>query len=271
MNVDSARSRSHIQKHEVTRYSRDVFRQGDVRMSHEQLFFLYPLLAGVLVWVGWYKLDQSRFTVRGVVGPYFAALALLFGLFASLTAGDVWQRVARANTLVVTEVNSLRSLLRLAEAQGIAEAAVLQAVQQYAVEIEKHEFGSTAEEAADAAPLESMRALYRIAVDSSMFAGNPQVQAHFLASLDTARGARLERLELRKAHLAPVKLQIIFLFGLLTQIAIALCHAGNPRALGAAVMLFSIAFAICVGILTTFDDPQAFARLVSDRVLTDLR
>ena len=240
-------------------------------MSHEQLFFLYPLLAGLLVSLGWQRLDQTRFAIRGVVGPYFAALALLFGLFASLTAGDVWQRVGRSNTLVATEVNSLRSLLRLAEALGPTAAAVPGAVRGYASEVEREEFERSPVEAANAKPLESLRALYRIAVDPAVFAGHPQVEAQFLASLETVRSARLERLELRKAHLAPVKLRIIFLFGVLTQIAIALCHAGNPRALGAAVLLFSIAFSACVAILTTFDDPQAFARLVSDRVLAYLQ
>ena len=239
-------------------------------MNHEQLFFLYPLLAGVLITLGAAKLDQSRFAVRGVVGPYFAALALLFGLFASLTAGDVWQRVGRANTLMATEVNSLRSLLRLAEALGPQAAAVAGTVRQYAAEVERQEFAHSAAEAENAAPLASMRALYRIAVDPAVFAGYPQAQAQFLASLESVRSARLERLELRKAHLAPVKLKILFLFGVLTQIAIALCHAGNQRALGTAVMLFSIAFSACVAILTTFDDPAAFARLVSDRVLEDL-
>lgn len=240
-------------------------------MSHEQLFFLYPLLAGVLVSLGWQKLDQTRYAIRGVVGPYFAALALLFGLFASLTAGDVWQRVGRANTLVATEVNSLRSLLRLAEAVGPGAAVVATTVQRYATEVEQQEFERSAAEAANAAPLDAMRALYRIAVDPTVFAGHPQAQAQFLASLEMVRSARLERLELRKAHLAPVKLKILFLFGVLTQIAIALCHAGNPRALGAAVMLFSLAFSACVAILTTFDDPRAFARLVSDQVLADLQ
>lgn len=38
-------------------------------MSREQLFFLYPMLAGVLITIGALKLDQTRFAVRGVVGP----------------------------------------------------------------------------------------------------------------------------------------------------------------------------------------------------------
>ena len=240
-------------------------------MNHEQLFFLYPLLAGILVTVGAIKLDQTRFAVRGVVGPYFAALALLFGLFASLTAGDVWQRVGRANGLVASEVNSLGSLLRIAEGLGPNGAPIPGAVRQYVAEVEQREFEHSATEAVNSAPLASLRVLYRLAADSGVFAGQPQAQAQFVSSLDAVRSARMERQELRKARLAPAKLRILFLFGVLTQIAIALCHAGNPRALGTAVMLFSIAFSVCVSVFATVDDPGAFAQLVSDRVLMDLQ
>lgn len=240
-------------------------------MSREQLFFLYPMLAGVLITIGALKLDQTRFAVRGVVGPYFTALVLLFGLFASLTAGDVWQRVGRANTLVATAVNSLRSLLRLAEAVGPQAAADAGTVRQYATEVERQEFAHSAAEAPNATTFESLRVLYRIAVDPAACSADPQAQAQFLASLESVRSARFGRLALRKSQLDPGKLKILFLFGLLTQIAIALCHAGNTRALGTTVMLFSIAFSICVSVFAMVYDPAAFAQLVSDGVLMDLQ
>ena len=238
-------------------------------MKNEAFFFLYPLLAGGLVCLATAALDRSRFAVRGVVGPYFAALALLFGLFSSLTAGDVWQRLGRANTLVATEVNALRSLLRLGEALGPAAASVATEVKAYAEEVERAEFQAPTDSGHQ--PLPSMRALYQLAVSPAIFGGNHVVQAQFLASLETVRSAHLERLELRQAHLAPMKLLLVFLFGVLTQIAIALCHAGNPRASATAVMLFSVAFAACAGFLTVYDDPAAFSRLVSDRVLADVK
>ena len=75
----------------------------------------FPFCSGIFTIYLFTKLDQSKYQVRGVVGPYFAAIALLFGLFASLSAGDVWQRLNVENNLIVSEVNSLRTMLRIAD------------------------------------------------------------------------------------------------------------------------------------------------------------
>jgi len=61
---------------------------------------LFPILSGVFTIYAFNKLDQSKYQVRGVMPPYFAALVLMFSLFASLTAGDVWQRISKENTLI---------------------------------------------------------------------------------------------------------------------------------------------------------------------------
>src|SRR4029079_8921028 len=87
------------------------------------------------------------------------------------------------------------------------------------------------------------------------FRGNAVANTTFLNSLEVVRSAREDRTELHKARVAPTKFFILLLFGLLTQIAIAFCHAGNPRALGASVMLFSVAFSAAIAILSLLDDP----------------
>jgi len=89
----------------------------------------------------------------------------------------------------------------------------------------------------------------------------------FFNSLEVVRSAREERTELHKARVAPTKFFILLLFGLLTQIAIAFCHAGNPRALGASVMLFSIAFSAAIAILSLLDDPYEGLPVISVSLL----
>ena len=54
-----------------------------------------PILLGVLVILGLEALDRTRFPVRGISPSYFASVALLFGLFASLVATDAWQRTSK--------------------------------------------------------------------------------------------------------------------------------------------------------------------------------
>jgi len=212
-------------------------------MTNQWLMIVLPLFAGVLTVAGFNYLDRTRFQVRGIVGPYFAALALMFGLFASLTAGDVWQRISRANTLVNAEVNSLRSVLRLADAMEIHRQDIRRLVDQHINEVEESEFRHIASTVPASPDLQGLRALYHIGVNPANFNGNTPVQSEFLHALEQVRSAHMERLDVRQSHLATTKLVIIFMFGVLTQFAIALCHAGNVRATWASVMLFSIAFA----------------------------
>lgn len=236
--------------------------------------FLYlgalPLLMGVLTVYLFIRLDNSRFQVRGVVGPYFAALALLFGLFSSLTASDVWQRIGKVNTLVCSEVNSLRSLLRLSETLGPHTTEIKSTIHDYVNEIRQYEF-SKKNNIPTAMPVEALNRLYQIAANPANFNHVAPLQSEFLKSLEQVRSAHLERIELRKTHLSTTKLFIIFLFGLLTQFSIALCHAGNNRASWASVMLFSVAFSAAVTVLTIFENPANFSSMISTSALTDIR
>ena len=102
-----------------------------------------PLLMGVVTVFLFIRIDNSRFQVRGIVGPYFAALALLFGLFSSLTASDVWQRIGKANTLICAEVNSLSSLLRLSETLGSNSIKIKAAISDYVNEIQQSELSGS--------------------------------------------------------------------------------------------------------------------------------
>lgn len=238
---------------------------------YEYLYLgLLPLLMGALTVYLFNRLDNSRFQVRGVVGPYFAALALLFGLFSSLTASDVWQRIGKANTLVCTEVNSLRSLLRLSETLGPNTTRIKSTIYDYVKEIQQSEFVDE-KDIPSAMPVEALNRLYQIAADPTNFNNVSPIQAEFLKSLEQVRSAHLERIELRKTHLSDIKLLIIFIFGLLTQFSIALCHAGNTRASWASVMLFSVAFSAAITVLTVFENPASFSSMISTSAIADIR
>ena len=238
---------------------------------YEYLYLgLLPLLMGIATVLLFNRLDNSRFQVRGIVGPYFAALALMFGLFSSLTASDVWQRIGKANTLVCAEVNSLRSLLRLSETLGPNSIEIKNTINDYVKEIQQSEFMDK-QDIPSTMAAEALNRLYLIAADPANFNHVSPIQSEFLRSLEQVRSAHLERIELRKTHLSNTKLLIIFIFGLLTQFSIALCHAGNTRASWASVMLFSVAFSAAVTVLTVFENPASFSSMISTSSLADIR
>lgn len=145
-----------------------------------QYFYLgfLPLILGALTVVCFEYLDRSKFQIRGVVGPYFAALALLFGLFASLTASDVWQRIGKANSLVSAEVNALRSLLSLSEVMGAESATIKVIVHDYARELQEMEF-TNVKAIPSAKTVEALNRLYQIAADPANFNRVPAIQTEF--------------------------------------------------------------------------------------------
>lgn len=240
-------------------------------MINHCVMILLPLLTGILTVVGFNYLDRTRFQVRGIIAPYFVSIALMFGLFTSLTASDVWQRISRANTLVNAEVNSLRSLLRLADAIETRQLDIRRMVAQHVNEVAESELRHITSTKPNNPDFQGLRDLYRIGVDPAYFSANTAVQSDFLRALEQVRSAHMERIELRQSRLSTTKLLIIFIFGLFTQFAIALCHAGNVRATWASVMLFSMTYAAAIWVLTSFDDPQNFASMISDRVFIDLQ
>jgi hypothetical protein len=235
-----------------------------LQLSNKLWLTLLPLLLGLGVCVAFYHLDRSRFTIRGVVGPYFSSVAILFALFASLLAAELWQRHTREDLLFHGELNGLQSLLQIAGGFDSGATTVRNAVRSYldpAVPV-----AARPPDAAQPAG-EPLERLYRLATDRQTFGGNTVANAAFLASLQAVRAARDDRIALHKERVSPSKFFTLLLFGLLTQVAIAFCHAGNPRALAASVMLFSIAFSAAIGILALLDDPYQALRTISPNLL----
>ena len=209
---------------------------------------LLPLLLGTGVCIAFIYLDQSRFAVRGVVGPYFAALALLFGLYASLLATEVWQRISREGVLLRAEVGALQAMGGIAQGVGGDKRAILEAIDGYAGAMAGGNAGGLVD--ATASPL---RRLYGVAADKELFQGNTSSNAAFYGQIEVLRSSRGQRAQLMVEHIEPIKTFSLLLFGFLTQISIAFCHAGNRRAIGLTVMLFSVGFAAAIGILELLD------------------
>ena len=225
-----------------------IAQASELELSWRLALTLLPLFLGILVTVGFYYLEKSRFAVQGVGAPYFAAVALLFALYASLMATEVWQRSVRSTSLMHTEITALDSAVKIAEGIHPQDVRVRRAAES--------ELGSAAVGSAENTagknndPLQS---LYAIAGDKVFFDGMPAANAAFYQAIEEAHSANHERKTLQGARLAPEKLFSLLLFGLLTQVAIAFCQSGI-RAVGVAVMLFSIAFAASVGILELMDN-----------------
>jgi MFS family permease len=236
-----------------------IYKASGLPLAWEIGVTLVPLGLGAMVCVAFHFLDRSRFTVRGVVGPYFAALALLFGLYASLMANEVWQKTTRINDLLDAEVSALQSLSLIAVSVMPGDPRVPQAIQAYADALVAIDRMGSPDPGAPSTLQEPLQRLYLAGADAEFFKGHSSQNASFMTALENLRTSNLQRSKLRSQPHDGAKLASLLIFGLLTQIAIAFCHAGNPRALSTSVMLFSAGFSVAVAVMELLDTAIRFA------------
>jgi hypothetical protein len=241
------------------------------QMMLTSLLIIYPIFSALCIVFIFYKLDKSKFAIHGVAPSYISSLALTFGLFASLTAGDVWKRIDQENAFITAEASSLRTILKISDylftnAEKSDEAR--EYVNDYIIN-EQRLLTATRNTGeiytAPSQPLAKLSELYK----SESFTNDLLIRETYLKTLIELRSARFQRLEAAKSHLSIYKLLGIAIFGTLTQIAIVLSHAGNFRAQFASVFLFSGAFVAIMGLLTIFESNKVFASLVSFSPLLD--
>jgi hypothetical protein len=84
-------------------------------------FALLYLLAAGLTWLTHLSPARPFFaSCVGVVGQFFASVAVLFSLFAAFLANDVLRQSDAAEEAVAREADGVRTILRLTEALGDA-------------------------------------------------------------------------------------------------------------------------------------------------------
>src|SRR5215471_6354545 len=178
-------------------------------MLAELLLLLSPLVAGVVVCIGFYYLDRSRFTVRGVGPPYFGAIALLFSFFAANITVEVWQKVNRINTLLFSEASAVRGLLEVTEPFDQTAALVRSVSEKLLVELDAQEAVDTGELHLGSRVPPQFAALHRIAANLNNFDGNIAAADAFYSEIELLQQSWFERAELRESHIVPVKYLIL--------------------------------------------------------------
>jgi hypothetical protein len=244
-------------------------------MNIDNIFTILPLITGVLIAIAINYLDSSKLQVRGIVGPFFASIAIIFALFSSLLASEVWNRASEIRSEMIKEVSSLRSLHRLVKALDIPGEVVEEKLDFYIQSVVSGQYARSRDDSKEikifqAKASDTLQSLHKFAIDAKNFQNNVSANSAFLNELIKLRDSRFKRNSLEDSHANPIKILSLFIFGFLTQIAIALCHCGNVRASYWSVGLFSVAFATSVGLITAFDNPLHSTNLIIFNYISQL-
>ncbi|MBS0521079.1 MAG: hypothetical protein JSR90_20425 [Proteobacteria bacterium] len=189
---------------------------------------------------------------KGLVAPYFSAIAVVFSLFAALLASDAWRKDTAARAAVEAEADAVRQIVHVARVAGIG-TEVLPTLKSY-IEAASAEDPYSAEIEADRGRTDKVleRLLTAIVRNQTLDSTSRSLLASSAQSLMKAHD---DRLHLATDVTALMKWVTIIVLGTITQVALLLVHIGNRRAQRVAVGLFTVTFSFCLIVVAIFDTP----------------
>jgi hypothetical protein len=222
-------------------------RSGLVGIIIVPFVLLYSIAAGI-VWLTHLSPARPFFaSCIGITGPFFASVAVLFGLFAAFLANDVQHSDAEFRAAVIREADGIRTILRLAEALGAPGRDVTDAAIGYTQSVLTKEWPAMQERRDTPEDLGALRSLV-LAVLAPKFTAAVPTAAHqaILDGLVEVRQARRVRLTLSAGVSDPMNWLAVLILGVLTQIAVAVVQLERLRPQALALLVFTTAFAATV-------------------------
>jgi hypothetical protein len=208
------------------------------------LFFI----AAAIVWLTHLSPARPFFaSCIGIVGPFFASVAVLFGLFAAFLANDVQHQNAAAKAAVFREADGVRTVLRLAEALGDAGRPLKAATLGYAQAVLNNEWPAMQQPGSAVEFLGASRNLALAVLAPNLIAAVlTAVHQTILDSMVEIRQARRDRLSLLAGESDFMSWLAMLVLGILTQVAVAVVQLDRLRPQALALFVFTSAFAATV-------------------------
>jgi hypothetical protein len=228
-------------------------------------FVLFYAIAAGIVWLTHKSPARPYFaSCVGIPGPFFASVAVMFGLFAAFLANDVQRRDAEAQAAVLHEADGVRTILRLSEAMGEAGTPVKAAAVGYAQSVLDEELPAMRQRGAVTEDLDAVRNLILAVMAPAMTASAPPA-AHeaMVGGLIDIRQARLARVTLAGGESAALNWLAVIV---LTQFAVAVVQLDKMRPQALALFVFTTAFAATVVLIGLGERPFS-GRAINDAPL----
>lgn len=229
----------------------------------------FVVLYSIALLIGWitHKSPARPYFASciGIPGPFFASVAVLFGLFAAFLANDVQRRGASAEAAVFREADGIRTILRLSEAEGKDANQINQAALAYLDFVLNEELPKMHKRGAAPDKLGKERALSLAILTATL---PPPVETAMIGSLAAVREARLERRTLSGDISSPMSWVAVIAIGVLTQIAVAVCQLDKARPQALALFVFTTAFATTVALIGVGERPFS-GRIIDDQPLRE--
>jgi len=235
------------------------------------LAILYLATGTALCWVIFHSPMRARIKSRtGIVG-LDTTVAILFALLTGFLASDVGERNQHAVRAVQTEASELRNLYTLSVASVSDMQAIRAALKRYVESAITTEWPAMAKLGNAPETRAAYDTLLRevshpdLARDSGPVVHNAMMQAATRIGV-----ARSERLALASDRTNTLKWVTVLILGVMTQIAIGVMHLERRGAQAAALVVFSLAAVVTLGLIALQEHPFDGAFRVTPAPLEDL-
>ena len=189
---------------------------------------------------------------KGIVGPYFNGIGILFSLYAALFASDAWRKDVDARRFVNAETNASRLIAHTANAMGVTDS-IIPKLRKYlessSVEMDRGTVIQSARDNTEHAFDDLVSAIVR---EPRLDSTSPGI---LINEAQDMLKARYDRVQLATDSTVPLKGLPIIIFGTLTQIALMLVHIGQRRPMRVAVGIFTASFSTCLVLTAIFGSP----------------
>ena len=222
-----------------------------------------PLVTGLATYLLFSKSSYLADESKLISPSFFMILAVLFSLFGNLLATEMWNNINQTNQDIRKEVSNLRSLLRFSETMDENLSRQIQsAVYAYKDSAMKKEFEPQNYFTTTIPQSPLIKIFNVISKDTNLKSDNPFFQS-FMKSIDEIRTARYDRLFLKDNHISKLKYALLFVFGILTQLAIAAVHRSSKPVLFFTVMLFSVGFSVTAFVIECLNWPYEYPYFIT--------
>jgi hypothetical protein len=215
---------------------------------------------------GWFTSSED------VVPPFLALPAILFALFVSALAADIWQKHYEAKDSLLKETAAVRGLLLLSadlEPKGNDLAGV---ISRYVKAVTDREWSAmvSGDHAHKYSALPEL-----IELDSMVvrIGRDPKLPSYVAARLNTTmeaiRIARLHRIALAHDPISVTKWASAVVLGSLTLITIAVVHIRRPRAMMVSLVLTILCILASIDVLSKNRSPYVGSAAISNEMLVD--
>ncbi len=216
---------------------------------------------------GWFTSSED------VVPPFLALPAILFALFVTALATDVWQKHFQAKEALLKETAAVRSLILLSSELKSNGQVLRQATETYINGVINREWAAMTQ--GDHMNKES--ALPELeALDTTIAKignGNPGSTEYTALrlnnALETLRLSRQQRISLAHDAISITKWAATMSLAVLTLVSVAVVHLRRPRAMKMAMLLTVLCVLATIHVLSKNRSPYLGIAAISNNLLVD--